>query len=239
MLYSPQDQSGDKYWDIQIGSEILEHVTLELARAALSRHLSTVNANLQRDLYGHKLLVKLHDEQEFVATVSRVLGGHLFMVDLSIWNDAIAAVQNAQGWLRGDPRGTAEAITRAEEAYAAAYEKYAGYREGTIEGAGRSVTTLKATVIAGGIGASVATGGLSTTATTLILGGYAGTQEFATQTGEKLAGTRRGGEYEFLKILQSAGTEVATHLAGEFLSRTASEALQERVSRVPDEAHRA
>lgn len=172
------------------GREPERHVTAsrEDALAALRRFRGQVGALVEGGREGHRYMRALREDQYVVGFVSDVLGG-VALPGMEIWQDPLAALALADAALaEGDVAAGARHLQRAGAGWRAAQDRVAEYTEGTISGAGRAEVVLEVTAVAGGVAASLVTGGA---VSGLLLGtAYAATQTVARQGSELSLGMR-------------------------------------------------
>jgi hypothetical protein len=156
-------------WGLEFGGQSFQatEAQLQQIRAGfikeLRRGLNKAYAQVEGGAYGHRDMIKIHEDQFIVSRISDTLGG-VALPDLSIWDPAYQAIWRAQSELKGSQ--LVDAAKDTEQAQVSAQQamtQFTAYREGTITGAERSVTTLEWTrdvsFAVAGIIATVATGG--------------------------------------------------------------------------------
>jgi hypothetical protein len=160
----------------------------EDALAALRRFRGQVGALVEGGREGHRYMRALREDQYVVGFVSDVLGG-VVLPGMEIWQDPLSALALADAALaEGDVAAGVRQLQRAAAGWRTAQDRVAEYTEGTISGAGRAEVVLEVTAVAGGVAASLATGGA---ASGLLVGtAYAATQTVARQGSELSLGMR-------------------------------------------------
>ncbi len=164
-------------------------------RSLVSQGLRRVESRIVGGREGHRYLEELRADQWAVSRISGLFG-RVDFPDLSIWDQPDAYLREAQWALKStkaNPLGRASAaLEKAEAASAEAAQKVIDYREGSISGAGRAVTTLEITrdvsFAATAIIATILTGG---TAGALIGAGVTATGQAAQQGMEVSLGLRQ------------------------------------------------
>jgi len=172
------------------GREPERHVgaSREDALAALRRFRGQVGALVEGGREGHRYMRALREDQYVVGFVSDVLGG-VSLPGMEVWQDPLSALALADVALaEGDVAAGVRQLQRAAAGWRAAQDRVAEYTEGTISGAGRAEVVLEVTAVAGGVAASLVTGGA---VSGLLVGtAYAATQTVARQGSELSLGMR-------------------------------------------------
>ena len=238
---APPQQPGEPLYHLTIGTDDRANITKAEALKMLHRHLTRVQGWIENQKDGLTDLRKIHDDQWVVAGISDYLGGggalgKLNIPELSIFEPAFFAIQHAQGLLdAGELEKSADKIMEADFKRQDAQDRVTEYREGSIQGAERSVTALKVAVAAGAVAATIATGGTAAAAGAGVLGTagavavgagtYGEFSEMGTQSGEMIAGKRQAGMFDPVAILKRAGTDAAVAFVTAYLGGSLSKVL--------------
>ncbi len=242
-------RSGEQRYNLRVGTETIENVTLTEAIGALRRLYNHIHIQLEGDFEGHRHLRSVREDQWIVGFFADKLGG-VEMPPLGIWSEPRSLLNAARSTLdMGSVEASIRNLEQAEAAYLRCHRRLVEYRDGTISGAETSVTLLHATAVVGGVAASVATGGVAagaglglagtSTAVGLVGGAYGATQELAGQAGAIGAGMRREGDFDVGAIIRRGATDAVTNfvgtLAGGALARQATRVFGSYLTNVTDD----
>ena len=237
---SREEPAYDIDFNLSGWSEHLSHVPRTEALSHLRHYQRLVRGRIEASEESHGFLRRLHNDQFIVAWISDHLSGSE-MPSESIWSRPKALAEEAGTMLaRGDVIAAAEGVQQAADSWHAADRQLYDYREGTITGAERAVTSLRvievgsavifvvasggaasvgfsasaATVFGGATAAGATTASLTTTA--LYSAGGAGTfailQTTAEQTGEISTGTRK--HFDVAAIIRQGAISAVTTFVG-------------------------
>jgi len=241
----------EQRYKIEIGSDLFQSVTKAQAIRLLWKHYHRLSGWVVAEKGGHKRLIEINKEHWIVGAVANEFAGRINAVQppISVWNLPEIQLADAKSKLTaGNVEGGKESLLEAEKKYNLCHKWYYMWKNGTIEGAERAVTTLKVTAVVGAVAATIATGGMAAAAEAGLTGvslaagagasWYGISSEAGKQAMESAVGMRE--EADFKAILMRGATDFVTGFVGAItggvLSKVAMKWFKPLIARFGDDA---
>ena len=241
----------EQLYNVDIGSDSFQGVTKAQAIRLLWKHYHRLSGWVVAEKGGHLRLIAINKKHWIVAAVANELGGRINAVQppISNWNWPQTQLADAKSKLSaGNVEGGLDSLLQAERLYSVCHKLYYMWKNGTIEGAERVVTTLKVTAVVGAVAATIATGGMAAAAkaglagVSLAAGGGAGWYGMFSEAGKQAmeGGIGMREEADIKAILKRGATDFVTAFVGAFtgglLSKVALKIFQPLIKRIGDNA---
>ena len=157
------DQAEEKHYTLTTARGTQESLAEPQALAALSFNADMLGNKIELYAGEHALIKQNRDDDAIIGTLADLLGG-VSLPPLEIWDEPRGIMATARGQIGGkDVEGAANTLIRAGESYKACLDKYAAYKNGTIEGAetlktGAEVVLVACVVVEVAAGAALVAG---------------------------------------------------------------------------------
>jgi len=241
----------EQLYKIEIGSDLFQGVTKAQAIRLLWKHYHRLSGWVVAEKGGHKRLIEINKEHWIIGAVANEFAGRINAVQppISVWSLPEIQLASAKSKLTaGNIEGGLDSLLEAERKYNLCHKWYYMWKNGTIEGAERAVTTLKVTAVVGAIAATIATGGMAAAAEAGLVGvslaagagaGWYGiSSEAGKQAGESIVGMRE--EADIKAILSRGATDFVTGFVGAItggaLSKVFMKAFGPYIASISDDA---
>ena len=203
----------------------------ELAElAAELRQLREAQGEVHRD---HAWRSERNARQPIVRRIAKLLGsgGHDYPLQ-TMWKRPEDLAETAESALAKRRLELAlPMIAQSVQETKVAIKRFTDYEKEVTSGAARALGVLEATKWLGAVAAGLASGGMGLSASALVTGGYAATQDVAQQTSGVAFGTQQ--RVDVQQTINQAGTAVAMALIGGKLQSGFKSAIRLRLDTLP------